>query len=249
MKNIFIDFEATQYTQEIISIGATAKSGEEFYSLVKPKHKIGNFVSGLTGIKEEDLENAPTADIVFSNFFSWLQEINKDNKKIKFICYGNCDLLFASNTLKNLDNSMTAQMALSLIISNIVDYADYVKSYFGLSKYVSLLKVAQYYSGEDLNQDHNALNDAKLLRFIYEKIQNGVQLVDNPFEEYMQRIEVYDTEDNLVETFYGMAQATKWIIEINHIPQNAYKKRIKNKIISASQQKQTYCGFKWVITD
>lgn len=246
MRNIFIDFEASQYTQEIISIGAIAETGEEFYSLVETKRKVGNFVSALTGIKQEDIENAPSPDEVFTKMFHWIQKIS-NGEKIQFICYGNSDTIFAANTLKKLKNSMSAQATLSMIICNLIDYAEYVKAYFGLSQHVSLIKVAQYYSKKELAQDHNSLNDAKLLKFIYEKIQSGAQLVENPFEEYMQKIEVYDNEENLVETFYGMASATQWVIEINHMPKASQKRRIRNKIIAAAQQKQNYCGFNWVV--
>ena len=246
MKNIFIDFEASQYTQEIISIGAIADNGETFYSLVNAKHKVGNFVAALTGIKQEDIQTAPSPDKVFSEMFKWIEKVSQGDKT-QFICYGNSDMTFAANTLKNLRNSMQAQAALSLICCNIIDYAEYVKSYFGLSQAVSLLKVAQYYSDEQLIQDHNSLNDAVLLKFAYEKIQSGAPLVENPFEEYMQKIEAYDNEDNLVETFYGMADAAKWIVETNHMPKGAHKRRIKNKIIAAAQQKQSYCGFNWVV--
>jgi hypothetical protein len=38
--NFFIDFEATQFTQEIISIGCVAENGKSFYSEVNCKGKI-----------------------------------------------------------------------------------------------------------------------------------------------------------------------------------------------------------------
>ena len=34
--NVYIDLEATQFGKEIISFGAVADNGAEFYSLVKP---------------------------------------------------------------------------------------------------------------------------------------------------------------------------------------------------------------------
>lgn len=246
MKNVFIDFEASQYTQEIISIGAVMDTGEEFYSLIKINHDIGFFVSNLTNIKKENLENAPKADKVFDYFYNWLVLNNKDGDRIQFICYGNSDLTFANNTLKTIKNSFFAQSALSLIINNIVDYAEYIKAYFGLSKHVSLIKVAQYYSNEQLTQDHNALNDAKLLKFVYENIQKGEKLVENPFREYAQKIEVYENE-NLIETFYGMAEAIKWLKTIIQMPKGTQRKRIENKIISASQQQKSYCGYNWIL--
>lgn len=249
MRNVFIDFEASQYTQEIISVGAVIDTGEEFYSLVNTKHTIGKFVSELTGIDQKEIVKAKSPDIVFNDLSAWLYGLtNNGNQKIQFICYGNSDMGFAINTLKNLKWSMCAQTILALIICNMVDYSEHVKSYFGLSRHVSLLKVAQYYSkDENLVQTHNALDDAKMLKFIYEKVQEGKPMVENPFNEYMQRIELYDNDDNLIETFYGMGQAVKWVTEINRMPKDSHRNRIMNKILSASQQKKSYCGFKWVV--
>ena len=36
--NVYIDLEATQFGREIISFGAVAENGAEFYTLVRPKH-------------------------------------------------------------------------------------------------------------------------------------------------------------------------------------------------------------------
>lgn len=247
--NIYIDFEASQYTQEIISVGAISSSGEEFYSLVNTSRPVGKVVEGLTGIKQQDITDADQPNIVFEDFFFWLQDVsNNGNKKVRFICYGNSDLDFAKNTLKKTGNSLYAEAALSMIICNMVDYAEYTKDYFGLARHISLLKLARFYShNENLQQNHNSLDDAKLLKFIYEKIQEGNDLVENPFLEYMQKIEIYDNDNNLIETFYGMGQAIKWVIDFKHMSPNASKKKIANKIIAVSQSKEEYCGFNWVM--
>ena len=68
----FIDFEAQQYTNEIIEIGCVREDGCQFHSLVHPgeKHKkLSGFVKKLTGITQEELNNAPSVDEVFTRFF------------------------------------------------------------------------------------------------------------------------------------------------------------------------------------
>ena len=41
----FIDFEATQFSNEIISVGCVREDGKEFYSLVRPeKRKLTKFI-------------------------------------------------------------------------------------------------------------------------------------------------------------------------------------------------------------
>ena len=45
----FIDFEATQYSEYIISIGCVSEAGKEFSTLVKPpvKKKLTSFVTAF----------------------------------------------------------------------------------------------------------------------------------------------------------------------------------------------------------
>lgn len=56
----FIDFEATENSNEIISVGCVDENGGEFYSLVQPHkiEKLTEFITDLTGITTEDLQNA-----------------------------------------------------------------------------------------------------------------------------------------------------------------------------------------------
>ena len=70
--NYYIDFEATQYNQEIISIGCVREDGKTFYSLIKPKKlkNVTKFISKLTGITKDKLKNAKTSDEVFRDFFN-----------------------------------------------------------------------------------------------------------------------------------------------------------------------------------
>lgn len=238
----FIDFEASQYTQEIISVGCVSETNNEFYSLINTRHKIGNFVSHLTGLTDNDFNEAKNADTVFKDLFYWVDN-TKNGEKVEFFCYGNADTIFALNSLKALKYSFYAQAILSLIITSTVDYADHVKAKFGLQKHISLIKVAQYFSQETLSQTHNALEDAKMLQFVYNQLQQGEKIADNPFPEYMQRIEQYDENNNLVNIFFGLEQAASSL----KMPKNANPYKIKHNIIRASEEKTPYCGFKWIM--
>ena len=73
--NFFIDFEATQFTQEIISIGCVAENGKSFYSEVNCKGKVTPFITNLTGLTPEQISEAPSADFVFQKFYSWLYSV------------------------------------------------------------------------------------------------------------------------------------------------------------------------------
>ena len=66
--NYFIDFEATQFSNDIISIGCIDENGEEFYSLINPgEGKLTSFITELTGITDEMLNKADSLDIILKN--------------------------------------------------------------------------------------------------------------------------------------------------------------------------------------
>ena len=43
--NYFIDFEATQFSSGIISVGCVAENGAEFYTIVNTKHKVNSIIT------------------------------------------------------------------------------------------------------------------------------------------------------------------------------------------------------------
>lgn len=93
----FIDFEATQFSQEIISVGCIREDGQTFYALVAPKKgKITPFITNLTGITAEMIDSAMSAEAVFSRFYDWLFE-NPDDMP-EFIVWGGADGDFVRHT-------------------------------------------------------------------------------------------------------------------------------------------------------
>lgn len=244
----FIDFEASQFTQEIISIGCVCETEQTFYSLVHTRHKIGNFIQELTGITQAEINSAPTPDEVFLQFFKWLEETNPIGDKLQFICYGNLDTVFASHTLKNIQSSYLAQAALSLIALHTVDYSVSVKNYFGLNKHIALVKVAQYLQPDkEILQTHNALDDAIMLKQVYDCIQQGLTVDELMLNDYKTHIECYDKDHNYKETFSTLPAAVNWLITEMRMPSGTKSKRVINAIKNASQKDKLYCGFYWKI--
>ena len=178
----FIDFEATQFSNEIISIGCVREDGETFYSLVNvAKNKMTNFITELTGITKEDVSTAPSSDEVFTNFYNW---IIQDETKAQFFCYGNSDLGFIKKNL-NKATTVKAQMALSILALHLIDYSKCVERHFGLIKSIGLKKVIAYYRQvEEIEQNHNALEDALFLKEIYDRINDEDDVVECPFPGY-----------------------------------------------------------------
>lgn len=178
----FIDLEATQFSNEIISIGCVREDGETFYSLVNvAKNKMTNFITELTGITKEDVAEAPSSDEVFTNFYNW---IIQDETKAQFFCYGNSDLSFIKRNL-NKATTIKAQMGLSILALHLIDYSKCVERHFGLVKSISLKKVLAYYRQvAEVEQNHNALEDALFLKEIYDRINDEDDVVECPFPGY-----------------------------------------------------------------
>lgn len=261
----FIDFEAAQYSNEIIAIGCVREDGVTFQSYVKAEKKITPFITQLTGITQEVIDVAPTSDEVFREFYNWL----KGDSNIEFYCYGNSDLDFVKKNLKNTQD-FEAQAALSMIGMGLKDFAPTVKKHFGLIKMIGLVKVLAYYRGvESIVQNHDPLEDAKFLQELYGYVvAEGDKFTgeDNPFPEYRKpdsvnqvanskKIEIEKVErwkeGVLIEVYGTMEDAIQGAVKLmprkNRKLALEHKKRIQNKIIKASVKKDTYQNFDWKV--
>ena len=257
----FVDFEATQFSNEIISIGCVRENGDEFYSLVKPKKKLTSFITQLTGITEEMLENAPSPEEVFSNFFNWCDEYSNDLPI--FYCYGNCDVNFVKKNFNNSQN-FRAKSILGYIYSSLLDYEPTVRRHFGLCQAVGLIKVANYYNKKELEQSHNALDDARMLKFVHDSIRSHSEEEDeNAFPDYKKKkTSPIITEDwskykvkrlkggKVLQEYDSLAAAVAWVID--QLPDNEQKelvveKNIANKIKRANNKKEKYIDYKWKV--
>lgn len=163
----FIDFEATQFTQEIISIGCVCETGESFYSLVKTagkKNRMTNFITKLTGITKEMLESAPDSDTVFIRLDTFMKSTARGETPIVY-CYGEGDKALLDSTIKRLTTKQGSRAARTFY-SWMVDFSPKIKKSLQLENEPSLKKVYTFISKEEIVQKHNALEDAEMLRQI-----------------------------------------------------------------------------------
>ena len=99
--NIYIDLEATQFSKEIISFGAVAENGQEFYSLVKPRSvkQITKFITKLTGLSPEMYtDETPNIDSVVNQFMLWCEE--QTDEPFVFFSFGNFDSVLFNSEFK-----------------------------------------------------------------------------------------------------------------------------------------------------
>ncbi len=253
--NFYIDFEATQPEQEIISVGAYCDNKSCFSSLVKPQFStVNKYIEDMIGITNEMLEDKMGLDIVFSSLYWWCVEQEKDLTKWRFYSYGDADVDFIKHSLRNIQTEKALIVA-SLMIATMQDYSKVVKNYFHGT--ISLIKAFNYLKDLENKQNHNALEDAKMLFEIFNKINDKDPLEENPFVEKTTngytfpsgRFYCKTTGKNAKEReFCSIHDAIGWIIE-NRIPKdarpNVRRDKMATKIMKAIRKKETYMQFKW----
>lgn len=167
----YIDFEATQFSNRIISVGCVCENGNTFKSLVKPvnKGKITPFITELTGITQEMINEAPTADEVFNELFDFI-ELNNNKNPLQFYAYGDSDKSFIEHTVGFMNDTRAIMCALA-IKDSLIDYSKVVKNFFGLNQNFALRKVYMLILNlEELVQEHDALTDALMLQYVVENL-------------------------------------------------------------------------------
>lgn len=262
----FIDFEATQFSNEIIAIGCVREDGVEFQSYVKADKKITDFITQLTGITQEMIDEAPESDVVFKSFYEWL----RGDRNIEFYCYGNSDLDFVKKNLKNTVD-FEAQAALSMIGMGLKNFEPTVKRHFGLIKSIRLVKVLAYYRGvEEIHQTHNPLEDAWFLKELYDYIKKDGESFcgECPFPDYKsidhaptnskksKTVVVIDKverwkDGTIISVYDSMEEAVKGAIKL--MPKKTrplakeHPKRVENKIIKSHLKKSLYQNCEWKV--
>ena len=167
----FIDFEATQFSERIISIGCVASNGNTFSTLVKPvtkKDKVNKFITDLTGITNAMLVDAPSADEAFNSLFDFVLE-NGPKGQHQYYCYGNADAHFISRTVSHMNDARAITFA-KMLEYNLIDFSSDVKTFFQMPNPISLRKVYSLIQNDDVEQHHNALEDAKMLCEVVNKL-------------------------------------------------------------------------------
>ena len=156
--NFYVDFEALQFSGRIISIGCINDNGDKFYTLSQPSkqgERLTNFITDLTGITNEMLSNAPTANEAFENFYQYVKSTCDDTAP-QFYCYGNCDGDFLRSTGKYL-TSFDARMFCNYVRCNLTDYSSTARSYFPSFETLALKKIYSLIKEDNEPQRNNAL--------------------------------------------------------------------------------------------
>ena len=188
--DFYLDFEATQFKNNIIAIGCSCKYGE-FDCLVRPPRKdhITPFITQLTGINKELAASALSAEDAFVDFFSWVNEmLHEDISPAFFHVYGDMDKVFLEKTAEQISGSFVRQQVLNLAES-VIDDSKRVRQFF-MVKSIGVHQALQYFIPELEDQNHDPLDDALMLQSLMQFINNSEPLTDCPFPEKQRKPKV-----------------------------------------------------------
>ena len=265
----FIDFEATQFSEEVISVGCIREDGETFYSLVSPvEGKITPFITNLTGITAEMLQSAMSPDHVFDQFYDWA--FNGDDTP-DFFVWGSNDVDFLRHTFIRTE-SKKARMAIGYMCGSIQDYAKVFCKRAGATT-CSVIKAYNGLVDSEKTQNHNALDDAVLLFEVYKAV-DSISVTDlktkmAPFIGAKQKaipeeepvipwnkmgfpvgtICIINKKKEAMLHWATIDEAAEWVLNTKISPNqraNASLNRIKQKI-KAGYSGHPYCSLSWRI--
>lgn len=191
----FLDFEGTQFTSEMIAIGAVVcsldKNGQikkmkkPFKIYVKAKNKIGKYVIQLTGITEEKLANE---GVPFSKAMTELKKyIGLNFKKCSFITFGNNDMRILNQSISySLDYP---KEICSQIQKNYVDYSVFISEFIKDDKGnpMSLVHYCEYFNVPEAGTAHDPEIDAINLANLYNAFLTKKDLVLDGYKKTVSK--------------------------------------------------------------
>lgn len=251
----YIDFEATQ-ASEIISIGCVAETGATFQSLVKPHFSsISPYISQLTHITNEMLENENDLDFVFNRMYDWITSLCPSILDWEFLAYGS-DEDFVKASLPNIYTEHSMILA-AMMIAKMRNGAKEAKSFFHGT--ISLIHAFNHVENAKREQRHDPLEDAIMFQKVYEYMQENEPLEEHPLHRAINVPVDYKSPSgkfyckaggkNAKEReFETCEEAITWLINTvmrPKEPEKVHRERIMTNIMKAVRGKSMYCGYKW----
>ena len=191
---VFLDFEGTQFSHEMIALGGIAvtidpktgrikKRKKPIRIYVLAKNKIGNYVVNLTGITEETLRSK---GVIFDTA---MRELKKycgiSFKKSTFITFGNHDLRILNQSISY--NIKYPKDVTSQIQKNYFDFGAFISEFIRDEKGnpLSLVHYCEMFKVPEYGQAHDPEVDAVNLANLYDAFIANTQLVAAEYKKYL----------------------------------------------------------------
>ena len=192
----FLDLEGTQFSHEMIALGAVKvhirkdgsirKIHNGYYTLVKAKNHIGKVVTDLTGITEEDLKKN---GISFRLAIKGLKEyLGRDFTKCLFVTFGSHDIRIISQSLAH--NMDVKKEDIQNIIKHSFDISEFISQYVKdpNGNTYSLANMLKVFNVEFKGIQHNALADALNLVYLYEAFLKNKDIVKVEYRNVLKQM-------------------------------------------------------------
>ncbi len=209
---VFVDFEGTQFSHEMISIGAVLCNldrhnqiktrKEPFKILVKAKNKIGNYVVELTKITEEMLKKE---GVSFNDaLLAFKKYLGTKWKKCLFVTFGNHDLRIFNQSISynfQYPKDFTQQFQ-----KNYADFAaflaEFVRDQNGNP--LSLIHNCELFGATIVEPAHDPQSDAINLANLYEAFLKHPEIVKDEYKKAILKVShfpqpIRDTVAKLVD--------------------------------------------------
>jgi inhibitor of KinA sporulation pathway (predicted exonuclease) len=197
---VFLDLEGTQFSHEIIAIGAvkckineqgkiTKGYQKKFKCYVKPLGQIGRFVQNMTQINEEILRNeGVTLETAFSKFKKF---VNLPFEQCAFITFGSNDakMIIDSITRSEPKNAFVGYN----IVNNTVDFLMFISQFCKDNKNnnYSLVNYLKVFNVAPVGISHDPLNDALDLKNLYSAMNKQKETLLNEYLKILSKQKIY----------------------------------------------------------
>ena len=194
---VFLDFEGTQFSHEMIAIGAThvvidrhgyiKKHKKPFRVYVKAHNRVGKIVTDLTGITDEMLKQKGVS------FFTAMSELKKycglSFKKSSFITFGNHDMKILSSSI-SYSFDFPKEIVQS-IQQNYIDFSAFISEFMKDDKGnpLSLIRYCDAFGVKQCGPAHDPAVDAENLAWLYDATMANSHLL---LEEYKKVLKSFN---------------------------------------------------------
>ena len=194
---VFLDFEGTQFSHEMIAIGAVhvvidrngriKKHKKPFRIYVKAHNRVGKIVTDLTGITDEMLKANGVS------FFTAMSELKKyvglAFRKSSFITFGSHDMKILSSSISySFDFPKETVQAIQ---QNYIDFSAFISEFMKDDKGnpLSLVRYCQAFGVKEAGPAHDPAVDAENLAWLYDATMKNSHLL---LEEYKKVLKSFN---------------------------------------------------------
>ena len=194
---VFLDFEGTQFSHEMIAIGAThviidrhgyiKKHKKPFKVYVKAHNRVGKIVTDLTGITDDMLKQKGVS------FFTAMSELKKycglSFRKSSFITFGNHDMKILSSSISYSFDF--PKEIVQCIQQNYIDFSAFIGEFMrdDHGNPLSLIRYCDAFGVKQAGPAHDPAVDAENLAWLYDATMRHSEIL---LEEYKKVLKAFN---------------------------------------------------------